>query len=53
MYLGKFQGRNCVSSKFSPNESICITGLSGTGKTVRLQKIEIEAAREGVVPQIK
>lgn len=47
MYLGKFQGRNCVSSKFSPNESICITGLSGTGKTVRLQKIEIEAAREG------
>ena len=47
MYLGNFQGRNCVSSQFSPNESVCITGLSGSGKTVRLQKIEIEAAREG------
>lgn len=47
MYLGKFQGRCCVSSKFSPNESVCITGLSGSGKTVRLQRIEIEAAREG------
>lgn len=49
MYLGNFQGRKCISSKCSPNESVCITGLSGTGKTVRLQKMEIEAAREGNV----
>lgn len=39
----------CGIGKDSPNQSVCITGLSGTGKTVRLQQIELSAIQEGGV----
>ena len=47
MYLGKTAGRSCGTSRVSPNESVSITGMSGTGKTSRMFKIELEEVKRG------
>lgn len=47
MFLGKCGDYNCRTGKRSANKSICITGMSGYGKTTRLNVMELEAAKEG------
>ena len=47
MYLGDFNGNTCEVSADSPNGSVCITGLSGSGKTSRLNKMELAGANDG------
>lgn len=47
MRIGTSHGRVCRISEKSPNASVCITGLSGTGKTVRLTQLELESLHEG------
>lgn len=47
MYIGNFKNNPCFVSKSAPNTSVCITGISGSGKTVRMQKIELEYVRRG------
>lgn len=47
MFLGNFNGNACVTSINSPNSSICVTGLSGTGKTSRLNQIELDGVKKG------
>lgn len=47
MYVGDLNGQQCYISKFSPNASICLTGISGSGKTVRMQKIELACVQNG------
>lgn len=41
MFIGNFNGRSCTVGTGSPNKSICVTGLSGSGKTCRLNQIEL------------
>ena len=47
MYLGKTAGRVCRTSRASPNESVSITGISGTGKTSRMFAMELEEVKQG------
>ena len=47
MYLGKFNRESCLTGRKSPNGSVCITGLSGTGKTSRMNQVELESVRQG------
>lgn len=47
MYLGKFGGESCFISQRASNQSVCLTGISGGGKTCRLQRIELEAVKSG------
>lgn len=47
MRIGTASGKSCRISPNSPNQSVCITGLSGTGKTVRLNQLELSAMQEG------
>lgn len=47
MRIGTCSGRPCRMSPNSPNQSVCITGLSGTGKTVRLNQLELSSVQEG------
>lgn len=47
MYLGKFNRMPCLTGRRTPNGSVCITGLSGTGKTSRMNQIELESVRQG------
>ncbi len=47
MYVGRFIGNWCYTAEKSPNSSVCITGLSGSGKTCRLNQIELEEVRLG------
>lgn len=47
MFIGNYNGEPCRVSKDSPNQSVCITGLSGTGKTCRLNQIELANAEAG------
>lgn len=49
MRIGAVGGKPCVISLNTPNRSVCITGLSGTGKTVRLTQLELESLQEGAV----
>lgn len=42
MFVGNFKGQSCTIDSTAPNRSICVTGLSGSGKTCRLNKIELE-----------
>ena len=46
MYLGMLNGKVCLTSADSPNNSVCVTGISGTGKTSRLNQIELVNAKE-------
>lgn len=48
MYIGMTHFRREVTiSKFSPNKSIVISGLSGTGKSQRISDIEKKFVRDG------
>lgn len=47
MYVGDVNGQQCCISQFAPNASICMTGISGSGKTVRMQKIELDCVQNG------
>lgn len=47
MYVGDVNGQQCYISQFAPNASICMTGISGSGKTVRMQKIELDCVQNG------
>lgn len=50
MYLGTIGKEICKTSAEAPNQSVCLTGLSGSGKTTRLNYIEHEYAKdEGIV----
>lgn len=45
MYLGKFSNLDCSTSKSAINQSLLITGASGSGKTCRMQQIELSLAK--------
>lgn len=47
MIIGSCSGRLCKISTDSPNRSVCITGLSGTGKTSRLNRMEMAGVDDG------
>lgn len=47
MYIGNFKDAPCFIGQNAPNLSVCLTGISGAGKTVRMQKIELEYVRRG------
>ncbi|MCD8000722.1 MAG: ATP-binding protein [Clostridiales bacterium] len=47
MYIGKIGNDSVEIGAGSPNSSILITGMSGSGKTCRLNQIEFEAAMNG------
>lgn len=47
MRIGTASGKPCRISTDSSNRSVCITGLSGTGKTVRLNQLELSALQKG------
>lgn len=47
MYCGSFSGQPCWISQNSPNRSICLTGISGMGKTARLNQMELMSAKAG------
>lgn len=50
MYLGSTGKEKCKTSIGAPNQSVCLTGLSGSGKTTRLNWIEYAYAKdEGTV----
>ena len=46
-YLGKLHQEICTTSTSSANQSILITGVSGSGKTCRMQQMELEAVCNG------
>lgn len=46
-YIGKIGGRDVNIASNSPNEHIVITGLSGSGKSVRIMDIERHILKEG------
>lgn len=46
VYIGKVGDFVCQSSRYSANQSVCITGMSGCGKTCKLQQIELELVKE-------
>lgn len=46
MFIGNFNGQRCTISPMAPNKSICVTGISGSGKTCRLNQIELENAKK-------
>lgn len=47
MFVGNFNNTPCFISQNAPNLSVCLTGISGSGKTVRMQKIELEYVKNG------
>lgn len=47
MQLGLYNGKVCSVSEYASNKSVCITGLSGTGKTTHLYKMEMACAKDG------
>lgn len=47
MYIGNFNGKSCWISRNSPNCSVCVTGISGMGKTTRLNYIELLNTKSG------
>lgn len=47
MYIGNFNGKSCWISRNSPNRSVCMTGISGMGKTTRLNYMELVNAKAG------
>ena len=47
MFLGMCQFSECRVSGKAPNNSVCITGLSGSGKTSRMHVMELDAVKNG------
>ncbi|MGL5436923.1 MAG: ATP-binding protein [Lachnospiraceae bacterium] len=47
MYIGNIQTTIINTSPNSPNNSLFITGISGSGKTCRMNRIELDAAQNG------
>lgn len=47
MYIGKVGNEPVIISEGSPNCSILLTGISGSGKTCRMNQIELVAALHG------
>lgn len=47
MYIGKCEGKSCNIASDSPNDSIIITGISGSGKSCRQNQIELETVKNG------
>ena len=45
MYIGSINSKNCTTSTSAVNNSVLITGASGSGKTCRMQQIELKAAQ--------
>lgn len=46
MYLGKSNNLYCTSAANAMNESVLITGLSGSGKSTRMQEMELYSAMQ-------
>lgn len=46
-YLGNLKQNKCRIACSSANQSILITGISGSGKTCRMQQMELDAAHTG------
>lgn len=46
MFIGHFNRKCCSIDPKSPNRHVLITGLSGSGKTCRLNRIELENAKK-------
>lgn len=49
IYLGMLGKNLCSISDTATNRSILITGISGSGKTCRLQQIELDAVQNGYI----
>ena len=47
MYLGQISGKPCRISPTSPNHSIIISGISGSGKSCKQNLMELQAVKEG------
>lgn len=47
MYIGKVDKKVCRTNMKSSNQSVCLTGLSGSGKTTRLNQIEYMCVKDG------
>ena len=47
LYLGNLHDKKCTTSNSATNQSILLTGISGSGKTCRMQRIELETVRNG------
>ena len=47
MQIGKYNGSPCYISPSSPNLHVLLSGLSGEGKSVRQNNIELDAAKNG------
>lgn len=47
MYVGKYEGKDCVVHPTAPNYSVLITGISGSGKSCRQNQIELNEVVNG------
>ncbi len=47
MYIGNIDGKPCWISQDSPNRSVCMPGISGMGKTIQLNYMELMNAKAG------
>lgn len=47
MYCGNLDRQPCWISSNSPNQSVCLTGISGMGKTTRLNIMELTEVQTG------
>ena len=47
MYIGTIDGRRSDVSNNASNRMVFATGRPGSGKSARMQTIELECAREG------
>lgn len=47
MYLGMCEGQVCRVSNNSSNNSVCLTGISGAGKSCKINEIELTEVKNG------
>lgn len=47
MYIGKIGEKICRTSIDAANQSVCLSGLSGSGKTTRLNLMELMQVKDG------